>query len=113
MTAEPLDLWANMAMPPSTPNETSRAAAQAIVGKAGSLRLLVASWIAERGPVAEWELEQALNLSGNTCRPRVKELHDAHVIRRIEETTLTPSGRACSQYVVTELGRRLLRESAQ
>ena len=86
--------------PPSTPDENSQEAAESVILSAGTWRRRVAEYVAEHGPVAEWQIERGLRLAGNTTRPRVWELHRAGVIRRIEAKGTTPSGRACWRYVV-------------
>ena len=92
-----MSLWNT---PPTTSDENSKAAAASMIMRAGTIRRMVAKKIAETGPVAAWELEQMLNMSGNTIRPRIWELYHRHVIYRAEEKGVTPSGRACWKYMV-------------
>jgi predicted transcriptional regulator len=100
-----LDLWGP---PPATADPNSQAAAESMVLSAGNLRRAVMQVIARWGPIAEWEIEAHLGMSGNTTRPRVWELHRGGLIERTPHKGLTPSGRACWMYVATAEGRRAL-----
>ena len=106
-------IWDAISGPPSTPDPHSRAAAASIIGKAGSIRHRVAYMVMRSGPVSEEWLESALSLSGNTVRPRIVELSRAGIIERVDALATTRSGRMCWSYVVTDMGRRLLSETAQ
>jgi hypothetical protein len=112
MTAQ-LTIWDSVSVPPSHSDPNSRAAAESMIGAAGSIRRAVAARIACLGPLAEHELEAATGWSGNTIRPRIVELSRAGIIRRLEETGVTPSGRKCALYLCTDLGLRLLKETAR
>lgn len=102
---EELSVWD---APPSTSDENSQAAAASMIASAGTLRRVVLSCIGNNRGIAEWDLERRLSLPGNTVRPRVWELLKAGVIRRLDEKGVTPSGRACYLYVITDEGRRML-----
>jgi hypothetical protein len=98
------DGWA----PPTTTNEYSREAAESMIGRAGTIRFKTARFIRWQGPLAEYEIELSLRLRGNTVRPRLKELMNAGIITLDPEPGITPSGRRCGRYVITEFGRKLL-----
>ena len=88
------------ATPTSTPGaipgkrETSRAAAQAILPKTGTLRRKVYDFIAwNRGfGATDGEIQATLNMAGSTERPRRKELEDAGWVRDSGRTRKTGSG---------------------
>ena len=88
-------------------NPFSQEAAAAILGHAGSVRREVAACIAKHEPIAAWDIELWLPYGGNTIRPRLRELEDSGVITRRGEG-ITPSGRRCATYVLTDLGARML-----
>jgi predicted transcriptional regulator len=74
---------------------TSLAARDSIREKAPSLRERIYAFIGEMptcGATRD-EIENHLHLSGNTVRPRVRELIDAGRIYETKETRLTRSGR--------------------
>lgn len=87
--------------PPHCGTETSRAAAKAIKPTAGTLRAQVHQFIKSRGDMGATrnEIEVSLSMSGNTVRPRVRELIAAGLIVDTEETRTTPSGRSASVLV--------------
>lgn len=93
--------------PPSTSDANSRAAASSL-GNAGSLRRIVARWIAEHEPVAEWQIEDGLELRHETASARVYELHEGGLVVRLERKGRTPRGRSCWLYRVTPLCRAIL-----
>jgi hypothetical protein len=93
---------------PTTANEYSREAAESMIGSAGTIRHAIACSVADFGPITERWLEERHYLSGNTVRPRLKELMNAGIITLDPEPGVTPSGRRCGRYVVTPLGRKLL-----
>lgn len=98
------DGWAT----PSCADPNSAAAADSMLGAAGSIRRDVAALIAQRGPLAEWQVAARLGISRPTATPRIYELHRAGVIARLTTKGTTPSGRRCYLYVITETGRRAL-----
>ena len=100
-------IWDGWAVP-TTANEYSREAAESMIGSAGTIRRNVAIDIRAWGARAEWQIESDLRLRGNTIRPRLKELMNAGIITLDPEPGVTPSGRRCGRYVITELGRKLL-----
>ena len=107
MTRDTLfDDWA----PPTRKDENSTAAAEAITALAGDQRRRVAQFIADRGPVAEWEVAEGLGLSRPTSTPRIWELRKAGVISRVEVKGRTPSGRSCWRYVIVPFWRSYLLE---
>ena len=109
-------LWDNW-NPPSHSDPNSKAAAESVIGSMGSVRQNVAWYILAKSTgsqpeyASEEDVESFIGASGNTIRPRIVELREAGVIRRCEATGTTRSGRKCSLYEITELGRRLLRET--
>lgn len=108
MTHE-LGLWDAVGTPPSTANEFSREAAESIIGHVGSIRRQVARIIANEPLIEAWRIEQrAPYHAGNTIRPRLVELQRAGIIYIDPEPGKTPSGRKCSRYRITPLGRKLL-----
>ena len=68
--------------PPAQNTDTSRAAARAIRPNAGTLRAMVRNHIILQGSygATDQEIQQALNLSGDTERPRRIELWNAGFI---------------------------------
>lgn len=107
MADQPGTIWSGWA-PPTGKDENSVAAAEAIIVAAGSLRRRVAVYVADHGPVAEWEVAEALGLSRPTATPRIFELHTAGVITRHEIKGKTPSGRSCWRYVIVPFWQRYL-----
>jgi hypothetical protein len=91
-------------VPPTTADPMSRAAALSMTGVAGAIRLRVAEYIGERGPVAAWMVEAGLALEGNTVRPRIWELRKAGLVEERGIGT-TPSNRTCHLYSLTDAGR--------
>lgn len=102
-----LSLWDHLGTPPTTSDAMSRAAAGSITGVAGTLRKAVALYVRDHGPVAEWRIEAALDLAGNTVRPRLWELCNARLVEQAGRSR-TPSGRSCHLYAITDLGRAVL-----
>jgi hypothetical protein len=93
--------------PPTTADEMSREAASSMLDAAGGIRRKVAECIKRHGPVAEWRVEEILGLEGNTVRPRIWELRKAGLVAHLG-SGLTPSGRKCHLYALTELGVELV-----
>ena len=80
---------------------TSKAAAKAIEPSAEVLRGQVLAYIrsqGERGATDE-EIQQALEMQGNTERPRRGELVEAGLVKKSDATRKTSSGRAASVWV--------------
>jgi predicted ArsR family transcriptional regulator len=73
-------------------SETSRGAAQAIAGKAKSLRELVFEALTVK-PMTDEQIATCLNLNPSTARPRRVELQRAGRIRE-HSRALTSSGRS-------------------
>lgn len=93
--------------PPTTGDENSREAADAIAPDAGTLRDRVLSVIRDRPEgITEWELEEALGLDGNTVRPRLAELEARGMVHREGKKVRPSSGRNTWLYHATkeELG---------
>lgn len=101
---EELSLWE----PPSTPDPVSKAAAVSVKESAGNLRRAVLMAIVNYGPISAWMLEEGLEMSGDTVRPRLWELERHGMIVKTTAKGTTPSGRACYLYVATERGRDAL-----
>ena len=101
-------LWDNNWPPTTGPDENSRAAAASVISVVGSRRRLAAEYIASHGPVAEWEVGEALGLIRPASTPIIYELHRAGVIERHERKGTTPSGRACWRYVITPFWKSYL-----
>lgn len=86
---------------PHNESPTSREAAVKIEPKKGSLQHDVWRFIRLRnghGATAQ-EVERGLDLSGNTVRPRLRELEEMQLIRKTDRTRETESGRAAVVYV--------------
>lgn len=98
---------------------TSRAAAQAIALKTGSIRwrILEFLWIAESGQggviplgggCTDLEIQQALNLNPSTERPRRGELVDAGLIQPLG--TREHNGQAWTVWALTQAGADAYRQ---
>lgn len=92
-------------LPVHNGTSTSVAAAESVRVHAGSLRAMVLDFIRSKGDVGATraEIEDGLNMSGNTVRPRVKELQVAGLVRDTEATRLTPSGRKASVLIACDI----------
>jgi hypothetical protein len=93
--------------PPTTADEMSREAAASMLDAAGGVRRKVAECIKRYGPVAAWRIEQILGVEGNTVRPRIWELKRGGLVEE-RGSGLTPSGRRCHHYALTDLGLELV-----
>ena len=98
-------------------SETSRAAAQTIRTRSGSQRHQVLALLAERGPLADFEMQDISGMSGNTQRPRRYELAKAGYIATAEVAEGEPrrvrnpaTRQLCDTWRVTGLGRIALRK---
>ncbi len=80
--------------PPCSNDTTSREAAEAIAPKAKGLRAMVLLYLKRSpdGSTAQ-DIEQGLDLSGNTVRPRLRELMQAGRVYDSGETRRLASGR--------------------
>ena len=80
--------------PPAQDRDTSRDAARAIRPNAGTLRAMVRNFIILQGSygATDQEIQAALNLSGDTERPRRVELWNAGFIIDSGMVRNTPSG---------------------
>lgn len=83
--------------------ETSRAAAQAILPKTGTLRRKVYDFIAWNRAfgATDGEIQAALDMAGSTERPRRKELEEAGWIRDSGRTRKTGSNRDAIVWVAS------------
>jgi hypothetical protein len=80
--------------PPHNSTPTSRAAAESIKPTAGTLRALVLDFLkACSDGATDEQMQQALNMAGNTQRPRRQELETMGLIRKTDKTRATSSGR--------------------
>ena len=92
--------------PPSTGDENSNEAADAIRPSAGTMREKVWRILADEGPRAEFQLEKRLRWPGNTIRPRLWELKKQGRIVQGPEKVKTPSGRSAWLYHAGEVENR-------
>lgn len=100
-------LWPMGPTAPFAPgSSTSRAAAQAVAARLPKLQAEVLEFVRARGArgATREELEQGLNMSGNTVRPRVKELLNPYraggpLLRVSDERRPTRSGMAAEVLV--------------
>ena len=83
-----------MISPPFSNSTTSREAAESIAPKSWTLRGCVLLYLkrAPDGSTAQ-DIEQGLELSGNTVRPRIRELVKAGLVYDSGETRVLASGR--------------------
>jgi len=93
--------------PPHNQTATSKAAAEAIAPKAGTLRATILDFVRRQGVTGATahEIQQCLGLSGDTVRPRLWELrgHSSKtpmpvLLEASGETRKSPSGRASVVY---------------
>jgi hypothetical protein len=83
---------------PHSGTQTSMAAAEAIEPAMNRLQQVVLEFVVqcgERGATRE-EIELGLEMTGNTVRPRVKELQRRGSLRVCDDTRTTRSGRAAN-----------------
>lgn len=80
--------------PPHSGSPTSQAAAEAIKPTAGTLRAIVLEYLKEHPDGAtDEEMQLALDMAGNTQRPRRQELEKMGFVRATDRTRTTSSGR--------------------
>lgn len=72
---------------------TSKVAASAILPNAKTLRAAVLNYLRAYGGATDDEIQAALNMSGNTERPRRRELEQHGLVRDSGRRRLTHSGR--------------------
>jgi len=86
---------------PHNRTATSEAAAREIEPQKGSLQYRVWQYIRSFGRwgATAQEIEHGLNLSGNTVRPRLRELEEMQLIQKTKRTRRTTSGRSAFVYV--------------
>ncbi len=82
-----------MISPPFSNSTTSREAAKWIEPDARSLRGAVLIYLRRTGGTTAQEVERDLELSGNTVRPRIRELVKAGLVYDSGETRVLASGR--------------------
>jgi hypothetical protein len=89
--------------PPSVSVDTSEAAADAILPHLTALRERVYRYVAAQGSYGATcgEVCRALQLDGNTVRPRLWELEGARLIRKTQAVRLTASRRWACVYCTT------------
>ena len=89
-----LSLFDQPPNPPHSGSPTSRAAAEQIKPTAGTLRAMVLEYLQGRTDGAtDEEMQRALEMAGNTQRPRRNELLEMSLIRDTGKTRATLSGR--------------------
>lgn len=86
---------------PFVSRDTSEAAALAAEPNAETLRAAVLAFIRACGDhgATDEEIQVALQMGGNTQRPRRRELHLRHLIRESGETRMTRSNRRAVVWV--------------
>ena len=93
-------------------NPFSKEAAASMVGKAGGQRRRILRFVADYGPISAQNIELGTGIAGNSVRPAVLALQEAHLVRVMGEGR-TRSGRRCGLYVLTGTGYRVLSELAR
>lgn len=90
--------------PPSVRTDTSREAAESIALATPNLRARVLKFVQERGyyGATEEEIDAALEMRGNTCRPRIWELMRAGEVVDSGRRRMTLSNRKARVVVVPE-----------
>lgn len=87
---------------PSAPyvkgSPTSLRAARRIVDKAEAKRARILRLLRSRGPLTDWDIQQALDMDGNTERPRRRELEQQGLVRDSGKTRRLPSGRSAVKW---------------
>lgn len=96
------DIVKPAALPYVAGSETSRAAAQSKSGAAATERERVYSFLYSQGQrgATDEEIANALHMSGNTERPRRRELVQAGRVVETEQRRRTESGRAATVWAV-------------
>lgn len=91
--------------PAQAHSETSVSAAEAIRPDANRLRAVVLEAIrgAGRDGMTDEEIQERLNMIGNTARPRRRELQLAGLVRDSGNTRAVKSGRKAVVWVATEV----------
>lgn len=82
-----------------THSPTSRAAAESIAPRVGTLKTLVLEYIRAHGPVSDEQISDGLVIGPSTCRPRRIELWRECRIRQKGEGK-TSAGRRCALWVI-------------
>lgn len=83
-------------------SDTSKAAAEALTHKRTETdRQRIMSYLIEQGPATDEQIADALNMPGNTERPRRVELVERGDLTKHAEKGVTRSGRAANRWMVT------------
>ena len=108
LTSRPKPAWT-----PASDDGASLEAASHVAktGRAARVRRQVLAAIAA-SPATDQQLEERLNVAGNTIRPRRKELLDDGLVEHAGEFRSLPSGRKAKVYQATPAGRAALREES-
>lgn len=87
---------------PHSGSPTSKAAAESMKPHAGQQREQVRQFFAERGELGatQQEVELALGISGNSVRPRCKELEQSGEIKNSDSTRPTLAKRNAAVWVI-------------
>lgn len=92
---------------PHNGTDTSRAAAEALTHRQTETdRQRILAYLTEHGPATDEQIADALNLSGNTERPRRGELVERGDVVEHAERGRTRAGRAAKQWIVTPATER-------
>ena len=91
--SHPRRVRASTSLPYAPGSETSREAAEAAVGTAEAGRARVLACLVRHGAMTLQQIEDALGWSGNTVRPRRKELEAAGLVVNSGRMAKTKSGR--------------------
>ena len=94
-------------LPFESGSETSQAAAESMVGPADKARMAVLHFIEACGldGATNDEIEMKTGMSGNTIRPRRRELEDAWLVVKTSTQRPTRSGRLADVYVAASVVR--------
>lgn len=96
---------------PSNPDRNSRSAAHSLEGgEAATQRAAVLAHIKANGPIATWQVEEAMGGLHQTISARVYDLQRAGLIKRVGYNR-TPSGRRAYLLAVAEDPRPAIDES--
>ena len=87
---------------PFADRQTSKEAAESMIGSASSLRRLVYDVIKHLGGCTDDEIEVETGLSGSTVRPRRRELVLSGAIVESGERRKTRSGRTAAVHIINE-----------
>lgn len=111
MTAEQIDLFSNHTYERADALPTSSAASRAALGKSGTKRYLVALALSRRA-MSDSQLQECLGMSGNSLRPRRKELCDFGYTEDSGRRVVNGYGNPEILWRLTEAGRKALEQAA-